>query len=393
MEITGLILNGITDNHAIYIHMRVEETVEERKQKDKINNRKVMKLNHDAIKKTIDDYNWEEMEEEMDPDVLSEKIQNTLQTIIKENTIIVNQTNHYNTKKNNWMTKEIMRNIRKRDKLIYKRKKCKDKKVKDEIEKKVKLIKQKIEYDIRNEKNGYYKKIIKEAGKDSKKQWKVLNEITGTKPIKKVNKEIKLLKKDGVTIEGIADCAENMNTFFINLTEGTNPNLVEATKDIRKNEKTIFMNPTTKEEITRIISEAPKEKAAGEDGIKMVTIYNSIEKLAPILVKLANICMENGKFPKTLKTALITPIHKKGEKNDMRNFRPIANMNSMAKILEKIIYSRFYDFLVNKCKTISNKQYAFRKGKSLQDALLDLSEDISITLDRKEIIAVALIDV
>lgn len=68
-------------------------------------------------------------------------------------------------------------------------------------------------------------------------------------------------------------------------------------------------------------------------------------------------------------------------------------MNSFAKIIEKAIHVRLYDFLDGKNKVITEKQYAYRKKKSLQDALYELTEDIYKAVDNKKIIVSAYVDV
>ena len=36
----------------------------------------------------------------------------------------------------------------------------------------------------------------------------------------------------------------------------------------------------------------------------------------------------------------IVPVHKKGDKNEIENYRPVANLNSASKIYEKLILQR-----------------------------------------------------
>ena len=53
--------------------------------------------------------------------------------------------------------------------------------------------------------------------------------------------------------------------------------------------------------------------------------------------------MISGKFPETLKVRRITPIYKKGIKNDISSYRPVSTLPLFGKIFEKIIYTRMYD--------------------------------------------------
>ena len=61
-------------------------------------------------------------------------------------------------------------------------------------------------------------------------------------------------------------------------------------------------------------------------------------------------------FPECLKTALVIPLYKKKSRSDCMNYRPVSLLNSLSKIIEKVLYLRSYSFMEDKlCKT----QYGF----------------------------------
>ena len=55
--------------------------------------------------------------------------------------------------------------------------------------------------------------------------------------------------------------------------------------------------------------------------------------------------MNQGIFPDELKIGKVTPVFKKGDKQNFENYRPISIIPVFGKIFEKIIYSRLYSFL------------------------------------------------
>jgi len=75
------------------------------------------------------------------------------------------------------------------------------------------------------------------------------------------------------------------------------------------------------------------------------------KELALPLAKLANLSLLSGKHPDMLKIAKIIPIFKKGSKLKTSNYRPISLLPNINKIMEKIVYSRVFDFF-NKKKCI-----------------------------------------
>ena len=56
--------------------------------------------------------------------------------------------------------------------------------------------------------------------------------------------------------------------------------------------------------------------------------------------------MKIGEFPNTLKTGQITPIYKKEDEEQLKNYRPISTLPIFGKIFGKLIYKRLYNFFV-----------------------------------------------
>jgi len=50
--------------------------------------------------------------------------------------------------------------------------------------------------------------------------------------------------------------------------------------------------------------------------------------------------MLSGTFPTRLKYAIVKPLLKKEDKENVANYRPISLLTSFSKVLEKIIYDR-----------------------------------------------------
>ena len=57
--------------------------------------------------------------------------------------------------------------------------------------------------------------------------------------------------------------------------------------------------------------------------------------------------LETGIFPSQWKQANICPVLKKNNKSDKTNYRPISLLNSSSKNLEKNVYKRLYEYLMN----------------------------------------------
>ena len=62
--------------------------------------------------------------------------------------------------------------------------------------------------------------------------------------------------------------------------------------------------------------------------------------LAPYLSTLCNHCLMKGVYSDGLKVAEVVPFFKKGDPNDVTNYRTISLLSNFNKIFEKLVYHR-----------------------------------------------------
>ena len=53
--------------------------------------------------------------------------------------------------------------------------------------------------------------------------------------------------------------------------------------------------------------------------------------------------ISQGMFPNNLNLADITPAHKKGERQDKANYRPVSILSPISKVYERILYNQLYN--------------------------------------------------
>jgi hypothetical protein len=107
---------------------------------------------------------------------------------------------------------------------------------------------------------------------------------------------------------------------------------------------------------------------------------------APFIISplcyIINKSLSTGVFPISLKYSIITPVYKKGDRNDVSNFRPISLLPSFSKIFERIIYKRLMNHLITN-NILSNSQFGYRKNISTISATYKLTNDILMALNNK----------
>uniref|UniRef100_A0A672GN57 Reverse transcriptase domain-containing protein n=1 Tax=Salarias fasciatus TaxID=181472 RepID=A0A672GN57_SALFA len=92
-----------------------------------------------------------------------------------------------------------------------------------------------------------------------------------------------------------------------------------------------------------------------------------------------------------MKIAKVIPLFKKGNKNDVSNYRPISLLPQLSKILEKLFVIRLNKFIV-KHNILSNNQYGFRTNHSTATAIMELAEEITNAMDKKRFLVSVFVD-
>jgi hypothetical protein len=60
---------------------------------------------------------------------------------------------------------------------------------------------------------------------------------------------------------------------------------------------------------------------------------------------ICNSLVASGIFPERFKFAVVRPIHKKGDRMEMTNYRPISLLISLSKIIETLMFNRLNQYL------------------------------------------------
>ena len=123
-----------------------------------------------------------------------------------------------------------------------------------------------------------------------------------------------------------------------------------------------------------------KCKATGRNCIPTPVLQILNKKISTVLSKLFNLSFSSGNFPELLKLSSVIPIHKKGSKMLCNNYRPISLISNISKLIEKLMYSRLYNFL-NAYNCLNDLQFGFCSKHSTSHALISITAKIQEALD------------
>lgn len=159
-----------------------------------------------------------------------------------------------------------------------------------------------------------------------------------------------------------ADCFQSFyrkdNTTF-----DLNSILNERKEDCKEIQISMFDIETT-------LSELKLNGAIGADDISPKVLLKCKDALIWPLWILFQKTWECGNIPERLKQSRIIPIHKKGDKTDIENYRMVAIGTMLLQIYEKTVNRKMSKLVENR---LSEHQHGFRAGRSVSTNLLALS--------------------
>jgi hypothetical protein len=85
----------------------------------------------------------------------------------------------------------------------------------------------------------------------------------------------------------------------------------------------IKFNNTSTKEIERIINSIKVKNSHGYDGITTEMLKASAPYICSPLNYICNKSIRSGTFPSSLKYSIVKPLFKKGDRDNMANYRPI----------------------------------------------------------------------
>ena len=256
----------------------------------------------------------------------------------------------------------------------------------------IKTICNNINYLKRHLKKTYINDKLDKANGDSKEVWKVYNLTTQRTKVKET------IEPDMMNQQK----ADKYNTFFatIGLEIQKKLKVNNPPSDISEAQTPEAQTPSQfnfefKAEpisnIEKIIDNIRNDVAIGEDMIGAKLIKDMKNTISPILTKIVNKGYETNSFPNSMKNAAIKPIHKKGNIDEISNYRPISILPTLSKVFEKAAANQVAPHLESN-KLLHKNQHAYRKHHSTITCLVEVLTYVYSLIDKKKPTAIISLD-
>ena len=145
------------------------------------------------------------------------------------------------------------------------------------------------------------------------------------------------------------------------------------------------------EQVLKIVQSLKNSKATGLDDIDTSTLKLVIHDILPALTHIINLSLSSLTFPKAWKLAKIIPLLKKGDPLDPQNYRPVALLSVVSKVLERVIFKQIVNYIEENC-LLHPCHHGSRDGHSTSTALLEMYDNWVEGLEKGKMTGVMMID-
>jgi hypothetical protein len=247
-----------------------------------------------------------------------------------------------------------------------------------------KILKQKVQWEIRQANKKYMEEVSTDYKDNSKKFWSYIKskgqEWIGVAPLKN---KMGFLQSDNKSKAEILN--EQFQSVFTKEIINNFPNKGKSPystmEDIKINSKGVHT----------LLKNLKPHKAIGPDSIPSCILKAAADQLAPILTELYQTSLNTGVVPQDWKDAHVVPLFKKDERHLASNYRPVSLTSITCKVMEHIVHCSVMCHF-DRNKILTNAQHGFRKKRACESQLIVTIHDIASKLKRDSQIDVILLD-
>jgi hypothetical protein len=248
---------------------------------------------------------------------------------------------------------------------------------------------------LKNDKLQWQKRKLDSCDNNSGKLWKNilgwLNWCSSGSPTK--------LYHAGQIVTSPARLASIMNSFFVNKIATIQNGLPNPTDDPLSNLKHIMKDRSSvfsltcvhPDNIKKIIVELKNSKSCGVDNIDTYILKLMVDEVLPAVTHIVNLSIQQAVFPSLYKFAKVIPLLKKDDPLEPKNYRPVAILCILSKVIERAIFIQVVEYM-NKNELFHPNHHGFRAGHSTSTAMIQMYDSGVQAVDKGELTGVCMLD-
>ncbi|XP_031350575.1 uncharacterized protein LOC116176232 [Photinus pyralis] len=206
-------------------------------------------------------------------------------------------------------------------------------------------------------------KFIRSSGNSTKAMWSIINAYRNSN----------IVYKSDLSAVELVSYFNNIASVIVDNLPLTNidPLTYCDSSFARDNCKFKFTN-VSQINVREVINTLKNSNGKDIYGLSANLIKRNVSLLVKPITVIINSIINSGSFPDMLKTAVIIPIPKKGNKNDISAYRPISILPIFSKICERILNQQIMSYL-EASNLLHDKQFGFRKGRGTSNAIIEFT--------------------
>ena len=194
--------------------------------------------------------------------------------------------------------------------------------------------------------------------------------------------------------------AEVQNQYYINKVKSIRENMPPQQKDplstlrqrIQGKARPFSLAPVSPDQVKKIITTLKNSKASGIDMVDTYIVKLVKDDITPAVCHIVNLSIQTNKFPTKWKIAKIIPLYKgKGCKLDSKNYRPVAILPILSKILERAMFMQVLSHMDGN-NYFNPSHHAYRSFHSTTTAMLQMYDTWLEAAEDGDLAGVCMVD-
>ncbi len=133
------------------------------------------------------------------------------------------------------------------------------------------------------------------------------------------------------------------------------------------------------DELRTVFKNIKRKKCHGSDQIPQILLKDTFDLAPESITEIFN-KFASERLPDHLQVARVLPLHKKGSKHDVTNYRPISNLSPFSKFYERCLLQRLNQEVPS---ADGENQHGFKPKHSTETALLTLQSHMSEAVEKR----------
>ena len=129
----------------------------------------------------------------------------------------------------------------------------------------------------------------------------------------------------------------------------------------------------------------------GLDEVETYIVKLIAKDILPALTHIVNLSIRDASFPTSWKRAKVVPLLKKGDTLDPKNYRPVALLPILSKVLERAVFVQLMQYLDTN-SILHPNHHGSRKGHSTTTALIQMYDSWVQSVEEGEMARVMMVD-